>query len=833
MYGKCGKVENALRVLYNTPARDVVCWSAAISALVKCGQGEQALRLFLQMQQEGLEPDSITFVAALNACTSVSSLPMGRHVHAQIIQKGHQSEVMVGSCLVDMYAKCGNIEEARKIFDRMPVRTVVSWNAIIVGYAKCAQGKMALELFQRMQQEVKPDNVTFLGVLNACASLISPEEGRYIHAQINQSWCNQDIAVHNCLMDMYSKCGYIEDASTVFNRMLTQDVVSWNTMIVGYAKCGQGEKALQLFRLMQQEEVEPNRVTFVGLLNACSSILALEDGKSIHQLIIETNYGLDEVVGSCLVDMYCKCGSVEDASRVFNNMAKVDVISWNTMIAGYARCGQGTQALEMFQQMQKEGVKPDSLTFVAALNACADLAALEDGRRVHWQVIQHGFEADVVVGSSLINMYTKCGNVEGASKVFTNMSMRDVICWNSMIVGYVKCNQGDKALELFKKMQQEHVETTCTTFVGVLNACASVAALEEGKRVHAQVTARGFDSDIIVANCLIDMYSKCGSITDACKVFNGMLIHDVFSWNAILGGFAMHGRAKEAFQTFEKLSREGVEMDAITFVCLLSACSHGGLVDEGLFYFESLSPIYGISATMEHHSCLIDLLGRAGFLVEAEVALEEISCQPIASVYMALLGACRMYENLEMGKRVALKLLKFYPDNVSSYVLLANIYAEAGDWSSKARIQQMRNERHVYKYPGCTWIEVDGKVHTFVVGDKEHPRLSEILAELNRLFKEMQAAGYVPHRRLILHDIEEEGRDHSLTYHSEKLAIAFGLISTSPGTPLRIFKNLRVCVDCHTATKFISKLAGRELVVRDGKRFHHFSDGICSCGDCW
>ncbi|KAH8961063.1 hypothetical protein BDL97_05G031600 [Sphagnum fallax] len=737
-------------------------WNRRLAKFVKTGEYEKTMELFKQMQKEGMRPDRFTFVPVLNACAGLRALEEGRRAHELIMQTGCEADVFVGSSLVDMYAKCGHMVDALRVFNKMPSRDVVTWSALILGHVKYGQGQKALELFRQMQQEV-----------------------------------------------------------------------TWTAMILGHVNCGQGQKALELFQKMQQEGVHPDAVTFVGVLNACASIMALEEGRHAHELIIQSGYESDAFVGSSLIDMYAKCGSMEEASRVFNTIPSQAVVCWTAMIFGHVKCGEGHKALELFQKMQQEGVHPDAVTFVGVLNACASIMALEEGRRAHELIIQSGYESDAFVGSSLIDMYAKCGSMEEASRVFNKLPSRAVVCWTAMIFGHVKCGEGHKALELFQKMQQEGVHPDAVTFVGVLNACASIMALEEGRRAHEQIIRSRCESDFFVRNSLVDMYAKCGSMEDACRVFNTMPSHDVVSWNALLGGFAMHGQHKEALVHFERMCEEGVHPDDITFVCLLSACSHGGFVDEGLRFYALMTTVYRIPAKLEHYTCMVDLLGRAGHLQEAENMIQGMPCKPNAAIWTALLGACRIHGNVEMGERVAKRVLELEPKNAAGFVLLSNLYAATGNLELSESVERQRKERDVKKQPGRTWIEVNDVVHTFVVDDQIHPQVIKIRAELKRLSSLMHAAGYVPDTKFVLHDVEEEEKVFHLCHHSVKLAIAFGLMSNDPGTPLRIVKNLRVCEDCHTSTKFISKIVRRKIIVRDANRFHHFENGVCSCKDYW
>jgi pentatricopeptide repeat protein len=564
---------------------------------------------------------------------------------------------------------------------------IFSWNMRLGRYVKAGQFGKAMELFEQMQREgMIPDTFTFVRVLNACSGLQALEEGRCIHAQIMQRGCESDAYVGSSLVDMYAKCGSMEDAWNVFNRIPYRNAVTWNAMISGHVISGQGQRSLELFHEMQCEGVQPDPVTFVGVLNACASIGALEKGRHVHEQIVRSGFRSNVFVDTSLIDMYAKCGSIEDACKVFNQMSTHDVVAWSAMILGYVRCGQGHKALELFRQMQQEGLEADHVMFMGVLNACASVGALEEGIHVHKQIIQSSLESNLFVATSLIDMYAKCGSIEDAWKLFSQMPTRNVVPWSVIILGHVTCGQGQKALELFGQMQKEGVEPNSVTFMGVLNACASVAALEEGRHVHEQIIQNGCESDVFVGSSLIDMYAKCGSIEDAQRVFNKMATRNLVSWNAMLRGYAMHGHDREALEHFEQMCEEGFEIDSITFIAILSACSHARLVYEGMGFFDSMGLIYRISATVEHYACMVDLLGRAGHLKEAEDLIKSMPCEANVALLLALLGACRIHGNLEMGERLAKQVLELDPGNVSAYVLLANTCAAGGNWDLSANV---------------------------------------------------------------------------------------------------------------------------------------------------
>ncbi|KAJ7540625.1 hypothetical protein O6H91_10G023400 [Diphasiastrum complanatum] len=834
MYAKCGCTEDARELFNNMSERDVVSWTAMIAGYAQNGLGKEALALYEQMKQEGVQPSNVTFVLLLKACASLGALKQGKQLHSDIIKKGFQSNVIVGSSLVDMYAKCGCTEDARELFNSMSERDVVSWTVMIAGYAQNGLGKEALALYEQMKQEgVQPNNVTFVLLLKACASLGTLEQGKQLHSDIIKKGFQSNVIVGSSLVDMYSKCGCTEDARELFNNMSKRDVVSWNAMIAGYAHNELGKEALALYERMKQEDVRPDNVTFVLLLKACARLAALEQGKQLHSDLIKGGFQSNVIVGSSLVDMYAKCGCTQDARELFNNMSDRDVVSWNAMIAGYAQNGLGKEALALYEQMKQEGVQPDNVTFVLLLKACASLEVLEQGKRLHSDIIKRGFQLDVIVGNTLVDMYAKCGCTEDARELFNNMTERDVVSWNAMIAGYAQNGLGKEALALYEQMKQEGVQPDNVTCVLLLKACACLAALEQGKQIHADIIKRGFQSDVIVGSTLVDMYAKCGCTEDARELFNNMSERNVVSWTAMIAGYAQNGLGKEALALFEQMQREGTKPNEVTYICVLSACAQSRLVDEGRYVFYSMCKNHGVTPTMEHYACMVDLLGRAGCLVDAELFINKMPIQPGSVVWMSLLGAARNHGNVEIGRRAFDRVMKLEPKNAAPYVLLSNIYAAAGRKDELVKIRNEMKDAGVKNMPGCSWIEVDNQVHAFVVGDATHPQSKEILAELDRLVGLMKEAGYIPELSFVLDDVEDEEKEIALCRHSEKLAIAFGLINTPPGTPIRIKKNIRVCGDCHNATKMISKIVRREIFVMDANRSHHFKDGFCFCGDYW
>eukprot|EP01018_Ginkgo_biloba_P019490 Gb_31546 [translate_table: standard] len=685
-------------------------------------------------------------------------------------------------------------------------------------------------LLQQNQPGIPLNFNAYVSLLQACTDTKALEQ---VHAHLLTIGLNQSQFIMNTLVSMYAMCGSLDNARLVFEKLNNRNVFAWNVMIRGYVTNGICEEALTLYYQMQHAGIQPDNFTFPFVVKACAGVISLKTGKEIHDHIIRNGFGLDVFVGTALIDMYGKCGCIETASHVFDKMSTRNVVSWNSIIVAYVQNGHANEALKHLNQMQLADMKPDSATMVSVLPACAQLAALQQGKRIHGVIVRRGFESDVFVGTALIDMYAKCGCIEVSRRLFDNMFKRDVVSWNAIIAGYAQNGQAAEALTLFNQMYVGSMKPNSATMVNVLPACAHLTTLQHGKLIHSYIVKSGFDLDVSVGNSLIDMYAKCGSIEIAHKLFDKMSKRDVVSWNTIIAGYGMHGYGEDAIEYFSQMQQTVMKPDHITFICVLSACSHAGLVEKGWHYFYSMNEDYCITPRVEHYACMVDLLGRAGHLDDAYDFIEKMPLEPGATVWGALLSACRIHCNIKLGERVAKHLFDLKPENAGAYILLSNIYAAAGRWDDVAKVRITMKDRGLKKTPGCSLIEVKNMVHAFLVGDRSHSQSEKINATLESLAGQMEEAGYAPDMNFALHDVEDEVKEHKLYSHSEKLAIAFGLINTSPGIPIRIMKNLRVCGDCHSAFKFISKIVKREIVVRDANRFHHFKNGMCSCGDYW
>lgn len=591
--------------------------------------------------------------------------------------------------------------------------------------------------------------------------------------------------------------------------------------------------AIEYYGLMRREGYLPNCFTFPFVLKACARLWDFQLGVEIHTLVVKEGLDDDVYVKTSLLCLYASCGFLGYARKVFEDIPEKNVVSWTAIISGYIGVGQYREAIDMFRMLVEMDLRPDSFTIVKVLSACTQLGDLRSGEWINGYMAEIGMGRNLFVATSLVDMYAKCGNMEKGRYVFDRMEEKDIVTWSTMIQTYALNGLPKEALDLFFQMQREKLEPDRYAMVGVLSACARLGALDLGIWASGLMDREEFLSNPVLGTALIDMYAKCGSVAQGWEVFKGMKEKDRVVWNAIISGLSMNGHVKAAIGLFGQMEKTGIQPDGNTFIGILCGCTHAGLVNEGRRYFNSMNRVFSLTPTIEHYGCMVDLLGRAGLLGEAHQLIKSMPMEANAIVWGALLSGCRLHRDTKLAEIVLKKLIELEPWNSGNYVLLSNVYSASHRWEEAEKLRSSMNERGIQKIPGCSWIEVDGVVHEFLVGDKSHPLSQKIYAKLDELGMELKAAGYVPSTDFVLFDIEEEEKEHFLGCHSEKLAIAFGLISTSPNDIIRVVKNLRVCGDCHEAIKLISKFTGREIIVRDNNRFHSFIDGSCSCRDYW
>ncbi|XP_050232816.1 pentatricopeptide repeat-containing protein At1g11290, chloroplastic [Mercurialis annua] len=766
----------------------------------------------------------------LEHCTSIKQL---HQIIPLVIKNGLYDEQLFQTKLISLLCNYGSLTEAAIIFDPIDDKLEGLYHTMLKGYAKNSSLDSALVFFNRMRSDnVMPVVYNFTYLLKLCGDSFDLRRGKQIHGQLITSGFAWDLFVMSGVVNMYSKCRVIGDAYKMFGRMPERDLVCWNTIISGFAQNGLAKVALELVRGMFEEGHRPDLVTIVSVLPAVADVKLLRAGEAIHGYVVRGGFDSFVNVSTALVDMYCKCGSVGTARVIFDAMGSRTVVTWNSMIDGYVQSDDPDEAMVLFKKMMDEGFQPTDVTIMEILHACADLGDLEQGKFVHKLVDDLKLNSNVSVMNSLISMYSKCKRIDIATKLFENLQNRTLVSWNAMILGYAQNGCVNKALNSFCEMQSRNIKPDSFTMVSVIPALAELSIPRQAKWIHGLVIRRHLHKNVFVMTALVDMYAKCGAIHTARKLFNMMGDRHTITWNAMIDSYGTHGLGKEALQLFEEMQKGIVKPNDVTFLCVLSACSHSGFVEEGRRYFSSMKKDYGLEPSMDHYGAMVDLLGRAGRLSEAWDFIQKMPVEPGITVYGAMLGACKIHKNVDLGEKAAYRLFELNPDEGGYHVLLANIYATASMWEKVAEVRKMMQKKGLQKTPGCSLVELRNEVHSFYSGSTSHPQSKKIYNFLETLVDRIKAAGYVPDTNSI-HDVEDDVKEKLLNTHSEKLAIAFGILNTTPGTTIHVRKNLRVCGDCHSATKYISLVTGREIIVRDMHRFHHFKNGLCSCGDYW
>ncbi|WVY97905.1 hypothetical protein V8G54_030056 [Vigna mungo] len=732
---------------------------------------------------------------------------LGRCIHAPIIKHGICLGVFLMNNLLNFYAKTGFFSDAHRLFHEMPLKTTFSWNTIL---------------------------------------------------------------------SMHVKGGHLDSARQLFDEIPHPDSVSWTTMIVGYNHLGLFNTAINTFLRMVSSGISPTQFTFTNVLASCSAKKALNVGNKVHSFVVKLGLSGVVPVANSLLNMYAKCGDsvmanfgrLDLALSLFDQMSDPDIVSWNSIITGYCHQGRDIKALETFSSMLKSSsLNPDKFTLASVLSACANLQSLKLGKQIHAHIVKVDIDTAGAVGNALISMYAKSGAVEiarrivqltgtsslnviaftslldgyvkigdinPAREIFDSLKCPDVVAWTAMIVGYAQNDLISNALALFRLMIREGPKPNSYTLAALLSVFSSLASLDHGKQLHAVAMRLEEASSISVGNALITMYSRSGSIKDARKVFNQICSYrDTLTWTSMILALAQHGLGNVAIELFEKMLKINLKPDHITYVSVLSACTHVGLVEQGKRYFNLMKNVHNIEPTSSHYACMIDLLGRAGLLEEAYNFITNMPIEPDVVAWGSLLSSCRVYRNVDLAKVAAETLLSIDPNNSGAYSALANTLSACGKWEDAAKVRKSMKDRAVKKEQGFSWVQIQNKVHTFGVDDALHPQRDAIYRMISKIWNEIKKMGFIPDTNSVLHDLEQEVKEQILRHHSEKLAIAFALINTPEHSTLRIMKNLRVCNDCHSAIKYISKLVKREIIVRDATRFHHFNGGSCSCQDYW
>lgn len=788
MYAKCGALDESKKLFGEIGScndRDPIFWNILLSGYAGSRVYDaETLRLFREMHGANYpKPSSVTAAIVLPVCARLGDVYMGRSVNCYAIKSGLDTHTLAGNALVSMYAKCGLVcQDAYAAFDSIDEKDVVSWNAIISGFAENNLMEDAFRLFSSMLKgQIKPNYTTLANILPVCASFdgyIAYWFGKEIHGYVlRHNELLADVFVWNALVSFYLRVGRVEEAELLFRRMELRDLVSWNAIIAGYASNGEWSKALELFHeLLTLDMIEPDSVTLLCIIPACAQSRNLHVGKMIHGYVLRHPLLCEDTsVGNALVSFYAKCDDIEGAYETFFMISRRDLISWNSMLDALVESGYNTWFLELLRWMLSEGTTPDSVTILSVVHFCVNVLKEDKVKEAHSYSIRHGllaskFDVEPTIGNAILDAYAKCGNIEYASKVFQSLSEnRNLVTFKAMISGYINCGLLDEAyitfnrmpssdlsvwnlmvrlyaendcssqaLGLFHELQAQGIKPDAVTIMSLLPACAEMASVQLIKQCHGYAIRSCF-GDLHLDGALQDVYAKCGSIGHAFKLFQLIPNKDLIIFTAMIRGYAMHGMGKEALGTFFHMIELGIKPDHVIITTVLSACSHAGLVDEGLNIFYSIEKVHGMKLTMEQYSCVVDLLARGGRIDDAFSIVTGMPIEANANIWGTLLGACRTHHEVELGRFVANRLFKIEAENIGNYVVLSNLYAADARWDGVMEIRKLMRTRDLKKPAGCSWIEVERRKNVFVAGDTSHPHridIYRILSTLNDQIKE-------------------------------------------------------------------------------------------------
>ncbi|XP_020092790.1 putative pentatricopeptide repeat-containing protein At3g01580 [Ananas comosus] len=646
----------------------------------------------------------------VKSCGDVAS---ASQLHSLLLRSGLVAapDCFFATLLTASYARVSSAAAAHKVFDDIPHPNTFLYNALLRAHSRARRWPQTLRLFRRMAESLPFDAFTLPLALKACGALAARVHGKAVHAAaVRALIADSDVFVGAALVEMYSRCGDMGSALKVFDDFPEPDVVLRTSVVSGYQQNGCAEEAVSFFsRAIVGERVVPDPVTLVSVASALAQLGDIRSGKSCHGFVIKMGFGGDLSLANSVLNLYVKLGAVGIAQRLFGTMSKRDVITWSCMISCYAQHGDPSEALKVYKMMVEAGLEPSLVTVVSVLQACAIACDLNEGRRVHEVAVRKGFELETSVSTALIDMYMKCSCCNEAMDLFRRMPEKDAVSWAAVIGGLSQNGMPSDSLKLFQSMLSDRFNPDAVVIVKVLNSCSQLAILRQALCFHGYLVTSGFDSKVFVRAALIDLYSKSGSLEGAVQVFETMRDKDVVLWSSMIAGYGIHGLGNQAVATFDRMIQSSIEPNSVTFVSVLSACSHAGSVEEGKKIFESMSGVYGVRPNSDHCGIMVDLLGRAGELREAMTIIEGMNCPVGPHIWCALLAACRMHHNTEIGELVASKLFKLNPDHSGYYSLLSYIYALDEKWENVKDVMGVAKERGLRKSPGCSAVEVGSK----------------------------------------------------------------------------------------------------------------------------
>ncbi|OIW10785.1 hypothetical protein TanjilG_27731 [Lupinus angustifolius] len=710
MYAKCGDLSSSECVFEDMEYKDIVSWNSIVTGSLYNCDPERSQYYFKRMSFSEEAADEISLSCAISASLSLGDLAFGHSIHGLGIKLGYKnsSHVSVANSLISLYSQCGDIEAAESVFREIAHKDIVSWNATMEGFASNEMINEVFDLLLEMQMTgpFQPDTVTLTIILPLCAELMLSREGRTIHGfVIRRQMVSDHLPLLNSLIDMYSKCNLVEKARLLFNSATERDLVSWNAMISGYSQNKYSEEAQNLFRELLYSGPYCSSSTVFAILSSCNSVDSLHFGKSVHCWQLKSGFLSHILLVNSVMHMYINCGELRSGfSILYENSDLADIASWNTAIVGCVRGDHFQEALETFGLMRlQRSLNYDSITLVSVFSACANLELLNLGKSIHGLVIKSPLGSNTRVQNSIITMYDRCRDINSARVVFKFCSTPNLCSWNCMISAL---SHNKECREAFEHFCHLHFKPNEFTIVSVLSICTQIGVLRHGKQVHAQVFRSGFQDNSFISAALVDLYSNCGRLDTALQVFKHAEEKSESAWNSMIAAYGNHGNGEKAIKLFHEMIESGSRVTKSTFVSLLSACRHSGLIDQGLWYYDCMLDKYGVQPETEHQVYMVDMLGRSGRLDEAYEFTKGLQSNASSGVWGTLLSACNYHGDLKLGKQIAEHLFQVEPQNVGYYISLSNMYVAAGSWKDATDLRQFIQDKGLRKAAGYSLIDV-------------------------------------------------------------------------------------------------------------------------------
>lgn len=706
-YASLNQPHHSTKLFESLGIVDHFLWNSIIKAHFSNGNHDQAIKFFSRMQISGNLPTQFTIPMVVSACAELQLLSFGMSVHGLVSKVNlFCGNTAVGASFVYMYSKCGIVENASHVFDEIPVKDVVVWTALVIGYVLNGESykgwKYLCEMHRIGSNSERLNSRTLEGGFQACADLCALIEGKCLHALALKSGIVSSNMVQSAILSMYSKCGSLEDSRVSFHEVVNKDLLSWTSIIGIYARLGCTYECFHLLLEMQKTGIYPDGIVISCVISSLANFTRISEGKAFHGFILRRNFVTEKIVYTSLLSMYCKLGHLALAEKIFIGCRNHVIESWNLIVTGYEKAGLEMKCIMLFREMQHLGITSDTNSLISVISSCSRLGAIHFGRSIHCYMIKNLMFEKVSIANSLINMYGKCRNLVIAERLF-HYTSQDITTWNSLITSYTDNGNFFKAIELFDEMILKGMKPNKATLLMLLSACAQIASLEKGRNIHDYIIEQGLGSEVSIATALVDMYAKCGEIDVAKNIFDSMNEKDVVSWNVMISCYGMHGHGRSAIEVFQQMEEDAVRPNDLTFLAVLSACAHAGLVDEGKFLFHKMKE-YSVIPIMKHYACMVDLYGRSGCLNEAEALVMSMPFAPDGGIWGCLLTACKMHNNVEMGMKIAKLAMEADPENDGYYILISDFYSSMNMWEDVEQVRKMMKDRGVRKTVGWSAV---------------------------------------------------------------------------------------------------------------------------------